>query len=112
MGRFSDQMLLPYNGNGTPGYKEKTTSRDAAHAVGLYSSDLRERVFQAIKNAPNGLTADESALAIGSTPLACRPRLSELREIGRIIPLFGTKRPSSTGRPSRVWIVAPTSAPR
>ena len=104
MGRYSDQMLLPYHG--IPGYKEKTSSREAAFAIAPSAEILRERIYRAIKAAGDrGLTADESAAAIRSTPLASRPRVTELRAMGRIKPsLINKRRPSSTGRSSLVWI--------
>lgn len=104
MGRYSDQMLLPYHG--TPGYKEKTTSREAAYAIAPSAEILRERAYDAIKDAgEKGKTADEAAEAIGSTPLAVRPRLSELRAMGRIQPgTIHKRRPSSTGKSSIVWV--------
>ena len=104
MGRYSDQMLLPYNG--IPGYREKTTSREAAYAIAPSAEILRERIYNAIKNAGTiGKTADEAAESIGSTPLAARPRLSELRAMGRIQPgTIHKRRPSSTGKSSIVWV--------
>jgi len=103
MGRYSDQMLLPYHG--TPGFKEKTTSRDAAYAIAPSAEILRDKIYKTIKNAgPRGKTADEAAEAIGSTPLACRPRLSELRAMDSIKPAKNMRRPSSTGRSSLVWV--------
>lgn len=105
MGRYSDQMLLPYNG--IPGYREKTTSRDAAYAIAPTAEILREKIYKAIKDAgAYGATADEASAAIGVLPGAGRPRLSELRTMGRITPSLANKRrPSSTGRSSIVWVV-------
>ena len=105
MGKFSDEMLLPYHG--IPGYKEKTTSREAAYAVAPKAEALREQIYQAIKNAgPFGATADEAAQAIGSFPLQARPRVTELRAMDRIKPSLNRRRPSSTGRSSIVWVVS------
>lgn len=91
----------------TPGWKRTDTSREAAAAIAPTAEILREKIYKAIKAAGSyGATADESAEAIGSTPLATRPRLSELRNMNLIKPSIENKRrPSSTGRSSIVWVV-------
>lgn len=63
----------------SPGYRERTTSRDAAKAAASDAATLREKVFQEIAAAgARGLTADEAAMKLDRTVLACRPRVSEL----------------------------------
>ena len=103
MGRYSDTMLSPYGG--TPGWKEPTTSREAAEAIAPSAEILRERIYRAIKDAGAiGKTADEAGQEIGVSPFSSRPRVTELRAMGRIKPGLNKRRPSSTGRSSTVWV--------
>ncbi len=67
----------------TPGFKEPTTSRDAALAFGKEAKNLRALVLAAIKQY-GGLTADEVARKLNMDRLAIRPRCSELRFMGKI----------------------------
>jgi hypothetical protein len=87
----------------TPGFKEPTTSRAAAHAVSASAPLLRERVLAAIRSADErGMTADEAAEAIGETVLAVRPRVTELAKTSRIVPT-DERRPNISGLKARVW---------
>lgn len=88
-----------------PGFKESTTSLDAASAMKGRASKLREVVFTAIADAPDGLTADEVASLIGETVLAVRPRVSELAKADRIAPT-GERRKNASGLKARVWRTA------
>lgn len=88
-----------------PGFKEPTTSRDAASAMKGRANKLREVVFTAIADAPDGLTADEVASLIGETVLAVRPRVSELAKADRIAPT-GERRKNASGLKARVWRTA------
>ena len=102
MGKLSDQLTLPYAGK--PGYKENSTSREAAYAMAPRAKTLCDRIYRAIKEAgARGLTADESAQVIGSTVLASRPRVSELYAMG-LIRKSPARRLSSTGKWLIVWI--------
>lgn len=80
-----------------PGWKEPTTSRDAAEAVEPSASRLRGDVLTVYRAAwPAGLTADEAAARLGRTVLSVRPRVSELRKQGELMtvsaePAPGTK---------------------
>lgn len=51
-------------------------------------------------------TADECAARLGMDVLTIRPRFSELRRLGKIIPT-DQRRPSSRGTPSTVWRAMP-----
>lgn len=104
MSRIAEALdLSTYGGN--PGFKEPTTSRDAAKAVASGTQAVRERVFQAIAVSAQGLTADEAAAIVGRKPAYCRPRCSELRAAGRIVP-FGRRRNPDTGLSATVWRAA------
>lgn len=90
-----------------PGFKEGTTSRDAARAV-TDAEALRERAFAAIRAAgTGGLTADEVATFLKRSVLSVRPRLSELAHArpARIVP-NGTRRANESGRMAQVWVRA------
>ena len=89
-----------------PGWKREDSSREAAEAIKPSAEMLREKIYRAIKDAGSyGATADEASAAINVSPFAGRPRVTELRAVGRIKPSMENKRrPSSTGRSSIVWI--------
>lgn len=91
----------------SPGYKEPTTSRDAACTIAPSTPLLRERVFAAIRDAgADGLTPDECALKLGIDEKAIRPRFTELgpRHAGRIIPT-GERRRNESKLKAKVWKV-------
>lgn len=69
-----------------PGWKENTTSRDAAVAIKADASNLRDRVLYLVQSlAPDqALTADQIAVQLGRSPLSIRPRVSELAAQGKI----------------------------
>lgn len=86
-----------------PGYKEPSTSRDAAKAIAGASERLRDRVFAAIAAAgPDGLTADQAASALACTPFAVRPRVTELCRMGLVEPT-GARRANDSGMSAKVW---------
>ena len=79
------EMLAPELYGGLPGFKERSTSLEAARAVAGSAENLRAEVLAAIKNAgERGLTADEAAFKLGRSVLSVRPRVSELRKAGKI----------------------------
>lgn len=91
-----------------PGFKERTTSRDAARSMAGEAEALREQVFAAIRDAgAGGLTADEAATILERTVLSIRPRLSELAHSNppRIVP-NGARRPNESGRMAKAWRAA------
>lgn len=70
-----------------PGYKEDTTSKDAAKAMGISASRLRADLLTLYQTAwPAGMTADEAATKIGRTVFAIRPRITEMRKLGDLMP--------------------------
>jgi len=88
-----------------PGFKEKTTSRDAARAITGDAMLLREQVFAAIARAgARGLTADEAAGALGRSVLSVRPRVTELSKADppRIVPT-GERRRNDSGMSAKAW---------
>lgn len=97
---YGDQ---PYPGS--PGFKTTGTSQEAAKAVAPGAGAVRERVFEAIAASEGGLTADEASAIVGRKPTYCRPRCSELRAAGRIVPA-GRRRNPDTGLSATVWVKA------
>jgi hypothetical protein len=67
-----------------PGFKEGDTSREAAEGMRKRAPRLRAAVLACIRSFP-GRTADEIAAALGETPWAIRPRVSELRKAGLVV---------------------------
>lgn len=82
------------------GHKVSGTSQEAAEAVTPCASNLREQVLRALINEP--MTADECAARLDQTPFAIRPRLSELRALGKIED-SKTRRPNASGHRAIVW---------
>lgn len=90
-----------------PGFKERTTSRDAARAM-TDAEVLRDQAFSVIRDAgAGGLTADEVATILERNILSVRPRLSELahEQPARIVP-NGARRPNESGRMAKAWRAA------
>lgn len=105
MSRIAEAFMRGPYGD-LPGFKERTTSRDAAQAVTGDASTLREEVFAVIRDAgAGGLTADEVATVIERTVLSTRPRVSELAKAGRIVP-NGARRPNESGLMAKAWRAA------
>lgn len=96
---FYGDTPAPYPSS--PGFKEPTTSQDAAIKIRGHVETLRARVLAAIIAAPDGLTADEVAALLGETVLAIRPRVTELK--GRI-ERSGERRKNVSGMGAAVWI--------
>lgn len=101
------EMLYP----GSPGFKEPTTSRDAAERIRGRAANLRERLLDAIRKAGDrGLTADEAAEQLGETVLAARPRITELKELKKI-ERTGHRRANVSGALAHCWRIKSTTQP-
>lgn len=88
----------------TPGFKERTTSRDAARKIAPRAQTIRDQVYATLRNVwPAGLTADEVAVRIGRREFSVRPRLSELRALKEIMPTT-LRRPNESGVDAIVWV--------
>lgn len=88
-----------------PGFKEHTTSRDAALKMKRRQVDkLRDRVLLALKSAgAHGMTPDECAAEMGLTVLSTRPRFTELKMLDKI-ERSGARRKNASGRSANVWV--------
>lgn len=98
MSRMSE--LVPHKYPDAPGYKEPTTSRDAAKAVRPRVSALAQRILNLVRYQP--MTPDEAALALEQSLLTIRPRFSELNKLG-LIEKTGARRPNASGLMAHVW---------
>lgn len=86
-----------------PGYKEPTTSREAAESMVKTAPRLRDLCRQALRQGP--ATADEIAGRLDMSILAVRPRITELYHAG-LIAETGERRPNGSGRNAKVWRLA------
>ena len=67
-----------------PGYKNNTTSREAAAKQKSTLSKNQKLVLEALKAHPEGLTPDEIAAVYGEVFNKFRPRCTELKLLGKI----------------------------
>lgn len=96
----------PYNG--TPGFKERTTSRDAAIAMSGQAANLRNLALAAIAESGSyGLSADEVAGKLNQSVLAIRPRITELgpKHLDEIERVPGVTRLNKSRKHAAVWRV-------
>ena len=83
-----------------PGFKEHTTSKDAAESMKPTAPILRQMMREAL--AFRDMTADECAAHCGVSELAMRPRFSEGKQ-SKIIEETGERRKNESGRMAKVW---------
>ena len=87
----------------SPGFKEATTSREAAASMARQAPRLRDRCRQALRAGP--ATADEIAERLNLSILAVRPRITELHRLG-LVRETGERRANESGRFAKVWRAA------
>jgi hypothetical protein len=97
-----------------PGFKESTTSREAASKVAPRARAICDRILVELQSVlPGGLTADEIAVRIGRSPFYIRPRISEMKARGEIVPIMlATGKPFCRTNESGMRAVVMTIAPR
>jgi hypothetical protein len=83
-----------------PGFKEPTTSKDAAIAVLPRVRALHGRILATLRYL--NCTPDEVAIVLGTSLLAIRPRFSELHKLG-LIEKTGERRTNASGLSANVW---------
>ena len=96
---------LGYGYPNEPGWKEPTTSREAAAKVEATVGERREEVLRELRLAgPRGLTPDEAAARLGRTVLSVRPRFTELgpKHLGKI-EKTGERRTNESGMAAAAW---------
>lgn len=84
----------------TPGYKDDDTSRQAAREIAPEVVTLRTLVLEELRRRSG--TADEIAERLYKSPLAIRPRLTELQELGFAEKTL-LKAKNRSGKWARVW---------
>lgn len=95
-----------------PGFKEHTTSRDAAKQIAASVREAHAEILKLLAERRQmnrkglldviGLTADQIATEMGWTILYTRPRVSELRALSKIKPT-GERRKNASGMGAKVW---------
>jgi hypothetical protein len=85
-----------------PGHRRTATSKAAAEAIKPRAPTLRDQVLALLKFYEAGLTADECAKQLGNSILGIRPRLSELKTLGKIYD-SGITRANESGVQASVW---------
>lgn len=85
----------------SPGFKENDTSRAAADSMKPTAAYLRSKCLKALRDRGPS-TADQIADAIGETVLSCRPRFSEMLELGQISDT-GHRDRNASGRSAKIW---------
>lgn len=88
-----------------PSIHYSQTSMDAATSIKPKAPTLRERVYQAIKNSPSGLTDEEICLVTLLGPSTARPRRIELAAETPPRIRSNGKRKTVSGRDATVWVV-------
>lgn len=88
----------------SPGFKRTDTSRQAAEDMKPNAATLRAKVLRVLALGPR--TADECAADLRHPILSIRPRLSELRELGKVVDT-GERRRNASGKNAIVWALAP-----
>jgi predicted ArsR family transcriptional regulator len=90
-----------------PGYRQTETSKAAAESMKADAGLIRSAVVAALqRHGP--MTADQCAVALTLDKLSVRPRLSELRELGRVED-SGERRSNASGRSAIVWRLTHTN---
>lgn len=82
------------------GYKEHTTSKEAARKIEPRAPTLRMRAVAVLGVRP--MTADEIAAELGESILAVRPRITELFKLNKI-EWTGEYRANKSGMRAHVW---------
>ena len=102
MGRMKETLFDPYPIG--PGYQATDTSYESAVKVEPRVGTLRRLSLDAIIHAGGyGATADEVAMLVDATVLAIRPRITELKKLGLIVP-SGEKRENESGHRADVMV--------
>lgn len=91
---------LAFNYPISPGFKNPTTSREAAVEIAPRTETLRDMAYQVLK--AKAMSADEVAEWLEVDRLSVRPRISELVELGRVFDT-GMRSTNRSGRKAIIW---------
>lgn len=86
-----------------PATGDTDTSAAAAGKIAPTVADLRDAALAVIRKTPTGLTGSEVAATLGRDWRSVRPRLSELRAMGKIKD-SGTRRRNADDNSEIVWV--------
>jgi transcription initiation factor IIE alpha subunit len=92
---------MPYNDEGV-GWKRTDTSAQAAEEITPKAATVRVKVETALRDHADGLTGDELSEQLRIDKLTVRPRITELREAGRVVDT-GRRRMNHIGKRVIVW---------
>jgi hypothetical protein len=87
----------------SPGWRDASTSKEAAERVAQGAPSLRKRVLKLISESPEGVAVHEAARLLKVPVPSLQPRFSELRRLGEIRP-SGQRRTNDSGMSAHVWI--------
>jgi predicted HTH transcriptional regulator len=99
------QPSLNFKYPNRPGYRNRSTSEDAADAIAPQAESLRNKCYRMLQAKP--MTADECAEMLGESPFTIRPRITELAKQNKIVD-SGERRVNRSMRKAIVWRVSPT----
>lgn len=85
----------------SPGFKQHTTSKEAAQSMVPTADILRTRVLESLRRS-GPATPDEVATRLNTSVLAIRPRFTELSKAGKI-EYTGERKKNSSGRSAKEW---------
>lgn len=85
------------------GSKVGGTSAEAAEKI--ENKRLQGMALETLKKHPAGMTADEIAAALCLSILSIRPRISELKRLGKV-QKTNQRRQNASGMTAIVWITA------
>jgi hypothetical protein len=87
----------------SPGWRDASTSKEAAERIAPRAPSLRERVLKLIAESPEGAAVHEAARILKVPVPSLQPRFSELRRLGEIKP-SGQRRTNNSGMRAHVWV--------
>lgn len=88
-----------------PGWKQGETSAQAAAQMAPKAATLRQMALDALRAAGEPLTADEVAERLRMDRLSIRPRLTELKNAGRVVD-SGERGTTLAGKTAVKWRAA------
>ena len=94
MSRVGETLIYP----DAPGFK-------AAEAIGGNANKLRASMLAQFATYPGGATADEVAKDLNLSVLSVRPRVSELKRLGKIKQTSACRK-NESGMTPTVWRIA------
>ena len=89
----------------SPGWRDSSTSREAAELIAGRAEPLRKLVLDVIAGKPSGISVHEIASILELPVATVQPRASELRRFGQIKP-SGERRQNESGASAHLWILS------